>query len=599
MDTSLTWPTKIANAIVHYSGWGRFKPSSSIGHTITAHAFHAWSRGGLGMCVFEPQSKDRKAYIYACAFSAPKFEWFGIDWKTGWCTERYVTESRFQEDAGNSRPLNSYSLGVMPAENIEADFLALSPIDKKRILSLTAHLERTLGAFTWLPWKEHWDNEHNTQSSSRVSSLVEPIQCSDKRWVVANSDPRLNAHAWPTGLTASQLCAYLTSFKIDDHRMNLYIDIFEFQEKLEIYMACNQVCVWQSEHTDSLILGWAVKSGRNVKHKFFDVSHDSKAWPRSCTRIIAPYFERLLSNTVASLEYTEHAGDAAWLRASHSAITSSLFSMYSTVFGGRENLHAGHILMHKNIAFSLNASRGQKGTLCSMDTTNSNKSTVLDVLRQVRAYCGGILSVSSELVEENPVFWKECFENREVAALLLTDGTPGCAHWYHRYTRNAARPILDYPRTLNSEYSLYQTDELQWRQVNKNTVESPWGWRSVLDQYDWNGTIPKITEIGWDGYEQSNEFEDRLIWRFILDRWLKTWTAKDAARVMTALTHSSTWPIKTSDYVVLATHFFKKNEAIWALCEMSSFDANVVLQALANFENPVILLEPMFDFEAI
>ena len=106
------WQTQLSNAIVDFPLWGRLRPSSARGHAITALAFYDWAEGGLGVFACESQVKNIGLHLYACTFTAERFEGVFVDWKEGWCNNAGQSTNRFQEDAGHGKTVYSFSSSV-------------------------------------------------------------------------------------------------------------------------------------------------------------------------------------------------------------------------------------------------------------------------------------------------------------------------------------------------------------------------------------------------------------------------------------------------------------------------------------------------------
>ena len=141
------WPTQLSEAIVGFPLWGRLRPHTERGHAITALAFHAWSKGGLGLFSYNAETKTGGRHLYACSFSPSRFEPLLIDWKEGWCATERLSSQRFQEDASRNGSVYSWSAGALPREQADSELQALSKQDQVLVLAMRMHLETQLGAF--------------------------------------------------------------------------------------------------------------------------------------------------------------------------------------------------------------------------------------------------------------------------------------------------------------------------------------------------------------------------------------------------------------------------------------------------------------------
>ena len=140
------WPTQLSEAIVGFPLWGRLRPHTERGHAITALAFHAWSKGGLGLFSYNAETKTGGRHLYACSFSPSRFKPLLIDWKEGWCATERLSSQRFQEDASRNGSVYSWSAGALPREQADSELQALSKQDQVLVLAMRMHLETQLVA---------------------------------------------------------------------------------------------------------------------------------------------------------------------------------------------------------------------------------------------------------------------------------------------------------------------------------------------------------------------------------------------------------------------------------------------------------------------
>ena len=565
------WQAQLSKAIVDFPVWGRLRPSSARGHAITALAFYDWSQGGLGIAVCESPVKSIGSYLYACAFSAERFEAVFVDWKEGWCSDARQSSHRFTEDAGGGETVYSYSHGALDAQGIQEQRNALSPQDQVLVHALKMHLDDALGVFDWAVWLD------TAAVLRKVDSFVQPVALKAGRYLLPIRDPHHPEQVWPSEFSSDELCSYLGSTA----RENGAIDFFAFQERMDRYLLENPECQWDASHSARLLTLLAKDKGNRNTYAsyFFSVWEHDRTWPAPSTRVVGPLFSEYVSSFVGTMQYADKDQlDTAWIAASHFVPDAKLFDMFDTVFQGKEQLDGSDELHLGETMFRLVGTRGERGRLMRMESSNSLDLSSLDALRQARAWCGGILSVDANLVERAPHFWKTRFERREVAALLDKSGDALCAHPHFYYNKTP----IDVPHSMTMrndhsfvEYSLFQENSRMWRGRVGGTLEGPWGWKKCLDQQAikpvWPLTFP-TTDRG--------EFEDSSRWQEMRDRWLHTMGPGEAAAVYSILRNSPSWPIKDVEYKELAEYYLGSDPTLFALCEMMDFDAAGVLTAL-------------------
>ena len=574
------WPTQLSEAIVGFPLWGRLRPHTERGHAITALAFHAWSKGGLGLFSYNAETKTGGRHLYACSFSPSRFKPLLIDWKEGWCATERLSSQRFQEDASRNGSVYSWSAGALPREQADSELQALSKQDQVLVLAMRMHLETQLGAFDWGVWKE------------TGVLAVEPTKLANGTYVLANRDP-LSAHeTWPRGLDATELCEYLSAYP---RGVSNGVDFFHFQERLDAYISKNPNCVWESKHSLHLVARFAgqtnPRSAVHASHYFH--THDfEKIWPVGCTRVVAPHFSDYVGSFV-DLEgrAEEDQKDLAWLAASHAMPSSSGFDMYEHVFQGKVVLDGTEQLVLGDVGFGLTGKRGERGVLVRIDASRG-EGPVLDALRQARAYCGGILAVDATVVARDPVFWQSVFARREVAALLDGNHQPVCQHPHFSYMKSSvdfSYPLVGLNPHAIAEYSLFQADARQFRGSMYGSVQGPWGWKHVLDcvgqKYDWAPAFP----FAYSDYS----FEKTDKWLNIRERWLETMDPSSAALVLNKLAQRDDWPVDLEkESKDIAAHYLS-DTPLYAVCEMMEFEPSGVLAALHQYQRGLAPTEDM------
>ncbi len=565
------WPTRLSQAIAGFPLWGRLRPHTARGHAITALAFHAWAKGGLGLFSYDAQTKTNGRHLYACSFSTSRFEPLVVDWKEGWCATERASSQRFQEDASRNGTVYAYSAGALSLEQASRELLALGQHDKVLVLAMQMHLETQLGSFDWNVWK-----------TAGVLS-VEPTALADGSFALPRRDPLTAQECWPPGLRADELCHYLSAYA---RGASEGIDFFHFQERLDTYMANNPNCIWGEAHSLELLARFSGDSNpsRHAHASHFFHLHDfEKIWPMGCTRVVAPHFSEYLRSFVGlEMHAREDQSDVAWLAASHAMPDPSVFDMYEHVFQNKASLDGTEQLSLANVHFGLRGNRGEGGVLVQMDTS-LGEGPALDALRQARAYCGGILAVDAHVVAQHPVFWRGLFERREVAALLDETNRAVCQHPHFLYKKHSQ--VFPYsaaganPHAI-AEYSLFQTDAKRYRGSMHYSVQGRWGWKHVLDcagsKHNW------VPEFPFSDAQTSYEKTDK--WLNIRERWLDTMAPGAAAVVLDLLSQRKDWPVDLErEAKDLADHYLV-GTALHAVCEMMQFEPAGVLVALHQYQ---------------
>lgn len=573
------WQTQLSNAIVDFPSWGRLRPSSGRGHAITALAFYDWAEGGLGIFACASEVKSVGQHLYACAFTADKFEGVFVDWKEGWCNNAGHSTNRFQEDAGRGKTVYSYSYGALDAKRIEEERIALSTQDQVLVLALKMHLDQRLGPFNWQIWMDTAAALGSKQATHRGLAFVEPTALSGGGYLLPSVDPHRDDQVWPDGLSGDELCNYLGA----SSRNNGCIDFFAFQERMDAYLAHNPACVWDQSHSTRLLKRFGEGNRNTHASHFFSVWEHDKIWPAPATRVIAPRFSPYAEAFVGLMQYADKEQlDPAWMAASHFVPNAQLFDMFDTVFKGLETLDGSEELCLGDASFALVGARGRRGILTKMEAPEHLlEAPVLDALRQARAWCGGILSVNAELVAQAPEFWNARFERREVAALLDDSGAVERAHPHFYYDK---KPV-DVPHAITMrnahafvEYSLFQENPRMWRGREGGTLECAWGWKMCLDTL--TGKYFRPIEFPTKG--AGNQYDDTERWGHMRERWLHTMGPGDAAAVYGLLRGIPSWPIEAQEYKELAERYLVQQPTLLALCEMMEFDADGVLTALRS-----------------
>lgn len=581
ISDSTSWPGRVSDAIVSFPLWGRLRPNSRRGHNITAMAFHDWAQGGLGVVACESQVKSVGRHLYACAYTAERFEGLFIDWKTGLCQHPNHSTDRFTEDAGRGKTVYSYMQETLNREAVATEREAMDVQGQMLVEALKLHLTRALGNFDWAVW-DAAISMNNTRTCKTV--LVQPVALKDGGYLLPATDPHREDHVWPAQLSGHELCGYLGA----SSRNNTKIDFFAFQERLDQYLLENPDCVWtQGESLRLLTLFGRGNNNRLAPHVFYVWEQDD-TWPAPSTRVIAPWFSPYLASFVELTQYSDKDQlDTAWLAASHFAPDDELFTMFGTVFKGLETLDGSEVLVLGEASFRIAGERGKRGTLLALECPSSlSDAPMLDALRQARAWCGGILSVDAAVTAKAPAYWMEKFERREVAALLNAEGKVEKAHFHYDYDKSPIDALHTRSRRndhASLEYSLFQENPRMWRGREGGTLESPWGWKMCLDNQGGHRG-PMFPTKGLHSYER---YEDARTWDDMRKRWLHTMGPGEAAAVYGMLRARPDWPIESHEYRDLAEHYLVRSPTLMALCGMMDFDADGVLTALHTYAQQV------------
>ena len=121
---------------------------------------------------YESEVKSLRLYMYACAFTAERFEAIVVDWQEGWCNDARKSVNRFRKDVG--KPVNSYVYGPLDNERIEKHRAALTRQDQVLVRAFSRHLGIELGDFDWAVWRT--TAMATKQGSSPAILLVEPVK---------------------------------------------------------------------------------------------------------------------------------------------------------------------------------------------------------------------------------------------------------------------------------------------------------------------------------------------------------------------------------------------------------------------------------------
>ena len=442
------------------------------------------------------------------------------------------------------------------------------------------HLDTQLGAFDWNVW----------QNAGILA--VQPTKLVDGSYLLPIRDPLRASEKWPDLLDANTLCEYLSAYPRSGTED---VDFFYFQEKLDGYMKSNPACVWTVGHSQQLLDRFAggKAPGSTARASHYFNTHDfEKIWPMGCTRVLAPHFSEYLQSFLDGESRTRwEQADVAWFAASHAMTDSKEFDMYEHVFQGKAALDGTERLCLAGVDFGIAGKRGERGVLLRIDTAQG-EGPVLDVLRQARAYCGGILAVDNSVVVQNPAFWQGVFARREVAALLDEHQQPLYEHPHFSYAKKPA--VLSYPSAGENlhtiaEYSLFQRDARRYRGSMHSSVQGRWGWKHILDcvgaKHDWCPTFP------FSDAQTSYEKNDK--WLNIRERWFDTMAPNAAALVLNKLAQREDWPVDLeSEAKDIADHYLA-GTPLYAVCEMMEFEASGVLAALHQYQRGLTPSEEM------
>lgn len=568
---SSSWEERLAEAIQSFPLWGRLRASTQRGHAITAFAFEQWSRGGLGIHVCDSETKSVGPYFYACAFQQKTFEPLFVDWKSGWCLNHRESQERFQEDVGSAG--YSYSFGRLSAEQIVSQRSSLVPKDQLLVAAMVMHLDETLGSFSWSHWEQAVALHAAKVSTQHMRPAIPPVDIGGGKFAVVSQDPFSNPEQWPTGLTSAQLCTYLGASVRDSMRR---IAFFEFQDALDQYMLDNPACRWTQEDSERLASSFNSAYARPAS-AYFSLDFEHKDWPSACTRVVAPHFATYMPSFFGSMEQVRASMDKSWFLASHGTADSTLFDMFGTVFQGKLTLCGDEDLQLRGGTFRVSGSQGERGVLLALDTPEKDVSVVWDILRQARAYCGGILAVGHELVEANPTFWQQRFERKEVAALLDEHGEAIRSHRHYHYEKKPVELNIgcEEPSVLY-ERSLFQEHARAWRGSRYLDFNHPWGWKQCMDSLEYRH--PRVFQF--PEFDNADPYESRSIWCELLQDWFLTMQAGEASVVLSVLRDGSNCPIENDDWERVAKYYLADEPSLLAVCEMMGFTAEGVLSTL-------------------
>lgn len=547
-------PLHLHNALQTFV-WGNYRPQGAQGRLIMALALWRWSDEQLAVYSFNPQ-KNVPPYYYAATLD-DRFEAriINID---GWHLKEKGSRAAREKDG---MLFSSYSYGAL--DNPNALLEEQSTSIKKKIHELETHLRNKLGSLKWSEWKTHWDNAIPlSQSPLDNTYLTTPVRIGN-RWCLPKKIPLHSPYStWPADANADELVSWLST--ISKNQIKWSYSFLDFQENLIGYLEHHPTCVWTSRHTNALIDQWQRIQKDGIP---LDIHNSRHVWPIDATYVVHPVLHDVLKYLVEM--HKEGGTDYHWLHATYG--DGQNYAMYETTFQGKQVVTDNDTLNFHGVMFQLSAKRGEEGTLLMWDAHDQNESTQLDALRQIRAYCGGVVGIHDDVQKTNPPFWHARFQRKEIAQC----GSE--THWHWRmpkinYEPTALQHSHRHQDAQSVEYGLFQqagysnywgsSKHSPTNEQTQQILNQPWGWK-YLNEHP--GALESLAIEDWArGY--------------LIDTLWSTWSEN--------LTPLETFSLATHLSPSISEYTLKKSLPRFltptqlAICEIGGFSTDVMLSVL-------------------
>lgn len=541
--------------VLNSFAWGRARPRGHQGRLLMALALWQWSEGQLVVYSYDPQTQTPPYYYAATLHGRQEASIINID---GWHIKPSQSRTAREKDGGM---FGSYSYGrvLNPAQLMAEQPAGL----QKKIHALTDTLRTQLGPLDWAQWQNVWSLL--TARDSPPSSLSNPIHIQGQ-WLVPFDIPlRQHSDRWPPGMSPEELTTWLSCITKEQIGWTYYF--FDFQDHLVHYLEKNPQCVWTPHHAETLIKNLkeiCYPVGKKGSLSFFD-TYDDEHWPIKTTCAVHPSLRPFLPELLRNQATGSGSPDYHWLRATYFPDPGD-YTMLATTFQGKSTLSEHDTLTYDGIHFRLRAQQGQPGVITTWEPHGQSESQQLDALRQIRAYCGGAVGLSDNVLASNPSFWQARFERKEIAQC------GNATHWHWRAPPYEGPPLEPSPLVpaydararMAVEHSLFQRGSpLHFDVSIQDALEQPWGWKIYLQH-------PEVSLAP----ENATDWERRYAASYLWSQWSKNMTPLEAFTVATQMGSY----LETSDLHESLAKLLPATQL--AVCEIGGFSHEVMMAAL-------------------